>query len=62
MTPWETRPFDGNLTYPLMTKAGQSAGVTMAELTPFNARDKVVSMGTDLVRGRPWSLLDAITG
>jgi predicted amidohydrolase len=61
LTPWEERPFDGNLTYPLMTRAGVGAGVTMAELTPYNSRDKVVSRGTDLLRGRPWHVAQAIT-
>ena len=61
LTPWEERPFDGNLTYPLITKAGVSAGVTLAELTPYNSRDKVVSRGTDLLRGRPWHVAGAIT-
>ncbi len=61
LTPWEEREFDGNLTYPLMTKAGQDAGITLAELTPLNAQDKVVSRGTDLIRNRPWRLAQAIT-
>ena len=61
MTPWQEREFDGNLTYPLMTKAGPDAGITLAQLTPINARDKVVSKGTDLIRNRPWRLAGAIT-
>ena len=61
MTPWQERAFDGNLTYPLITRAGTGAGITLAELTPFNARDKIVSLGTDVVRGRPWRVAGAIT-
>lgn len=61
LTPWESREFDGNLTYPVMTKAGQEPGLTLAELTPANARDKVVSRGTHLIANRPWWLVDAIT-
>jgi len=62
MTPWKERPFDGNLTYPVITKAGNGADVLVAEITPKNAENKIVSLGTDVVRGRPWFLADAITG
>jgi hypothetical protein len=61
LTPWQERKFDGNLTYPLITRAGLAAGVTLAELTPYNSRDKIVSRGTDVVRGRPWRVAGAIT-
>lgn len=62
MTPWKERPFDGNLTYPVMTKADNGASVLVADITPKNAENKIVSLGTDVVRGRPWFLAQAITG
>ncbi len=56
LTPWESREFDGKLTYPPTTWANQTAGITLATLTPKWAANKVVSVGTDLVRGRAWHL------
>ena len=56
LTPWETREFDGKLTFPPMTVAKEDAAVTHAELTPAHAANKVVSVGTDLLRGRAWAL------
>jgi nitrilase len=61
MTPWKERQFDGNLTYPVITRAEDGVGVTIVEITPRNAENKVVSHGTNIIRNRPWWLLDAIT-
>jgi len=61
MTPWSERQFDGNLTYPVIARAEEGVGVTVVEITPRNAENKVVSHGTNVVRSRPWWLLDAIT-
>ena len=56
LTPWETREFDGKLTFPPMTVAKEDEAVTHAEVTPAYAANKVVSVGTDLLSGRAWSL------
>ncbi len=61
MTPWQERPFDGLLSQPELTRAGFEPGVTMATAHPACAANKVVSLGTDLVRGRAWWLSAAIT-
>ena len=56
LTPWETREFDGKLTFPPMTVAKGDEAVTHAEITPAYAANKVVSVGTDLLSGRAWAL------
>ena len=60
LTEWESREFDGKLTYPIMTNARDSAGITYVELTPKWAANKIVSRGTDVVRGRAWTLAQPI--
>ncbi len=60
LTEWESREFDGNLTYPITTKAQPTAGITYVDLTPKWSADKVVSRGTDVVRGRAWKLAASI--
>ena len=52
MTPWSERPFDGLLSQPILTRAPLHPGVTLAKVFPANSANKVVSRGTDLVRGR----------
>lgn len=61
MTPWAERPFDGLLSQPILTRAASQPGITHAKVYPANAANKVVSRGTDLVRGRGWWLADAIS-
>lgn len=55
MTPWTERAFDGWLSQPVLTRAPAHPGVTLATVHPANAANKVVSLGTDLVRGRAWN-------
>lgn len=62
MTPWKERPFDGLLSQPILTRAPAHSGVTVAQVYPANAANKVVSLGTDLVRGRAWWLSGPIAG
>ena len=59
-TQWEKRPFDGWLSHPPRTHAGPGPGTTPVEIHPRWAENKVVSLGTDLLAGRPWQLLDPI--
>ena len=62
MTPWKSRPFDGLLSYPVVTGAADASGrVIRATIHPSRAHNKVVSHRTDLVSGRPWQLAQAIT-
>ncbi|NWF70494.1 MAG: carbon-nitrogen hydrolase family protein [Chloroflexi bacterium] len=62
MTPWKTRPFDGNISTPLVTAAAHAPGLTHAAIHPANAQNRFVSHRTDVVDGRPWYLTQAITG
>ena len=39
---------------------GAEPGITPVEIHPRWAENKVVSLGTDLLAGRPWQLLDPI--
>ena len=61
MTPWVERPFDGLLSQPILTRAPAHPGLTHATVHPANAANKIVSRGTDLVRGRAWWLSGPIT-
>ena len=62
MTPWETRPFDGNISYPIVNRATDAPGLTQATVHPAHTQNKEVSKNTDVVNGRPWYLVEAITG
>jgi deaminated glutathione amidase len=62
-TEWKNRPFDGNINYPVVTiPAGdrgtraQGDGLTLAEIHPAAAANKMVSHRTDVLNGRPWRL------
>ncbi len=61
MTPWEERPFDGNISYPIVTNAKKESGLTTAVVHPAHTQNKEVSKNTDVVNSRPWYLVDAIT-
>jgi nitrilase len=58
LTEWKSRPFDGLLSQPILTRA--TAPLTLVTLYPANAANKVVSRNTDLLAGRPWRLAEAI--
>lgn len=61
MTAWESRPFDGQITFPRLTRAERTPGITVAELSPAVTHNKTVSHRTHLVDGRPFALASAIT-
>lgn len=58
-TTWETRPFDGNISAPIVA---HSTGATHASapIYPDAARNRMVSQKTDVVDSRPYALLDAL--
>ena len=60
LTEWKSRPFDGLLSQPILTRA--TTPVTLVTLYPACAANKVVSRHTDLLAGRPWHLSGAICG
>jgi predicted amidohydrolase len=55
-TEWKNRPFDGNINYPLVTRATAEPGLTRATIYPANAGNRLISQQTDLVDGRAWRL------
>ncbi|MBV1852628.1 carbon-nitrogen hydrolase family protein [Catellatospora tritici] len=59
-TSWQG-PFTGRISHPVVTvvPAGQPSG--RAEVAPAQAANRLVSRNTDLVDGRPWRLLQALT-
>lgn len=59
-TEWQ-RPFDGNINYPQVTRAGPRPGLTRATIHPAAAANHIISHRTNVVEGRPWRLTDAIT-
>ena len=58
-TPW-TRPFNGDINKPKVTRAGNGAGTTVAMVHPDTAANREVTLRTNVVESRPWNLLDAI--
>jgi predicted amidohydrolase len=58
-TQWE-KPFDGNINYPLITRAPNTSGLTKATIYPALASNKVISQKTNLVENRPWWLAKGI--
>lgn len=59
-TQWETRQFDGTINQPIITRAVNEAGLTIAPVHPATARMKLMSQKTDLINGRPWFLVNEI--
>jgi predicted amidohydrolase len=58
-TEWKNRPFDGNINYPVITMS-QGDGLTIAEIHPAAAVNKMVSHHTDVLNGRPWKLAEPL--
>lgn len=58
---WQ-RPFDGRISYPLVTRAGPLPGLTRAAIFPAQAQNRMISQQTNVVEGRPWRLFDHATG
>ena len=56
MTPWRERIFDGYINAPLVTEQVPAAAVTLADIHPAAACDKLMSERTDLLQDRPWRL------
>ncbi len=56
MTPWQDRGFDGYINAPLVTEQAPAVAVTVADIHPLAACDKLMSERTDLLLDRPWRL------
>jgi hypothetical protein len=55
-TPWPNRPFDGNISQPVVSRATADSAFVLADIYPAASRNTMVSHKTDLVFGRPWQL------
>jgi predicted amidohydrolase len=58
-TQWE-KDFDGNINYPLVTRAPNETGLTHATIYPALAVNRMISQKTDVVNNRPWWLAKGI--
>ena len=58
-TEWKNRPFDGYINYPVITMS-QGDGLSVAEIHPAAAVNKLVSHRTDILTGRPWKLAEPL--
>lgn len=58
-TQW-VKEFDGNINYPIITRAPNASGLTNATIYPALASNKVISQKTNLVENRPWWLAKGI--
>ena len=56
---WKNRPFDGNINYPLITRADGN-GLLRGKIYPACAGNRLVSQKTDVVDGRPWWLCNPL--
>jgi predicted amidohydrolase len=56
MTPWHERKFDGYINAPLVTEQNPGTAITVAEIHPNAACNKLMSERTDLLLDRPWHL------
>jgi len=59
-TNWQ-RPFAGSINYPDVATAAPGASILMGVVHPATTANRFVSRGTDVVDGRPWRLVQAIT-
>jgi deaminated glutathione amidase len=58
-TEWKTRPFDGNINFPIVHRA-KNGEILEAEIYPANSANRFVSQNTDVVDGRAWWLLGGL--
>jgi hypothetical protein len=54
-------PFTGRISHPLVTVIGPDEAAAIGTVAPAQAANRMVSRQTNLVDGRPWRLLDALT-
>jgi predicted amidohydrolase len=59
-TQWQG-PFTGRISTPIRTDVAAGAPTGTAVVAPAQAANRLVSRRTDLVDGRPWRLVDALT-
>ncbi len=60
MTPWQHRKFDGLLSAGVQISGLADHLVTSATVHPRAAHNKVCSQNTDLIKNRPWKLMQAM--
>ncbi len=60
MSEWRERVFDGRINDPIVTEQGLAPGITLAEVHPAAACNKLLSARTDLLLDRPRQLSDTL--
>ncbi|MCH1930374.1 hypothetical protein L9G16_09290 [Shewanella sp. A25] len=60
MTPWQERKFDGLLSAGIQVSGEVGSNLTSAIIHPRSAHNKVCSQNTDLIKNRPWKLMQAM--
>ena len=58
--PDRAEPFNGVISAPDTVEPTSKTGVTIVELHPAEAVNRMVTRDTDLVDGRPWELLEPL--
>ncbi|MEM7119350.1 MAG: carbon-nitrogen hydrolase family protein [Chloroflexota bacterium] len=58
--PWQKRPFDGNINHPIVTRAPNKGGLTIAPVYPAATANRTISQKTNVVESRPWWLADTL--
>ncbi|XWX03869.1 nitrilase-related carbon-nitrogen hydrolase [Aggregatilineales bacterium SYSU G02658] len=61
-TTWRVRPFDGNISHPIVHRAAPNASNVIAAIFPHAAVNRMVSQQTNLVANRPHALLAGVMG
>ena len=59
-TEWE-RPFDGSINEPKTIIANKEKSLTYGTINPSAANNRIVTLKTDVVSNRPWTLLEPLT-
>ena len=59
-TTWHKRPFDGNISKPIITRAYATLGGTISTIYPAATANRTVSQQSNVVENRPWWLADAL--
>ena len=60
MTKWENRPFDGNISAPILKRTKNKPGLYRGTIHPERSNNKLLSHRTHVVNSRPWHILDGM--
>ncbi len=60
MTPWKERKFDGNISYPIITRTPKKPGLFESKIHPQRSTNKILSHRTNIVNSRPWHVMEEL--